>query len=109
MCYLQVLICYSGQDDKPKELLVIPMKAPNKKLINLVDIVQNNFVDKEEEPVIKEEQNDSAVNGNKDLEAKPLSLDELAAKELLNGNRNICYLKYMFVGFYEKKKKIPEF
>lgn len=61
--------------------MVIPMKTPNKKLINLVDIVKNDFKD-----TVEDSQDKTLDNAEANKDEKPLTLDELAAKELMNGN-----------------------
>lgn len=57
------------------------MKTPNKKLINLVDIVKNDFKD-----TIEDSQEKTLDNAASNKDDKSLTLDELAAKELMNGN-----------------------
>lgn len=62
------------------------MKQPNKKLINLVDLVKNNFVETVEEKngnVQTENENGHGVKNETDRSL--LSLEEQAALELLNG------------------------
>lgn len=71
-----------GEEKKVKEPLVIKMK-PNKKLLNLEDIIKNDFIVDESD--IKNEEKKVANNFEGVGNAENLSLNELAARELLNG------------------------
>ncbi|GLV35992.1 uncharacterized protein CBL_09790 [Carabus blaptoides fortunei] len=70
------------ENNTPVGPLIIPMKAPNKKLINLIDIVKNDFKD------TIDDSRDKTADYVDNKDEKSLTLDELAAKELINGTSN---------------------
>lgn len=84
-----------GKEEKIKAPLVIPMK-PNKQIHNLKEIIDNDFEVSESE-IKKEVKPVSETNND-----EKLSLNELAARELLNGSKFCCVfsLSGVFIIFF---------
>lgn len=89
-----------GEEKRVKEPLIIPMK-PNKKLLNLEDIVKNDFVVNDSELKIDNEQKNSTEGDMKPDEA--LTLNELAARELLKGKSG-CFNTFKIIYIMYKSR-----